>query len=82
MKEQTLSSGLIKALEIYNEKNNSDIIEVINELIKYFVYFVFFSFLSKIFLLKIIYVLNQIFLYYSLDMVQIKIISSTQKTTK
>ena len=36
MKEQTLSSGLVKALEVYNDKNNTHIIEIINELIKYF----------------------------------------------
>ena len=36
MKEQTLSSGLVKALEDYNDKNNTHIIEIINELIKYF----------------------------------------------
>ena len=36
MKEQTLSSGLVKALEVYNDKNNNLIIEIINELIKYF----------------------------------------------
>jgi hypothetical protein len=39
MKEQTLSSGLVKALEVYNDFNNSLIIEIINELIKYYYYF-------------------------------------------
>jgi hypothetical protein len=34
MKEQTLSSGLVKALEVYNNNNNIDIIEIINELVK------------------------------------------------
>ena len=34
MKEQTLSSGLVKALEVYNNNNMIDIIEIINELIK------------------------------------------------
>lgn len=34
IKEQTLSSGLVKALEVFNDKNNTQSIEIINELIK------------------------------------------------
>lgn len=34
LKEQTLSSGLVKALEVYNSNNNKEIIEIINSLIE------------------------------------------------
>jgi hypothetical protein len=37
MKEQTLSSGIIRALDVYNDKNKTFIVEIINELIKYLI---------------------------------------------